>query len=95
MALGIDESDCSKGNLDMYKHYFERPFLQETKRYYKKESDQFLAYNSVVEYMKKVCALATASCTCMLTNDTRLKLVSRKRRATSRCIFTMKSWRHS
>jgi len=53
VALGIDESDCTKGTLEVYKLYFEQPFLVETKNYYQRESRQFLAENSVVEYMKK------------------------------------------
>ena len=54
-SLGIDESDCTRGSEEVYKLYFEAPFLEGTKQYYKKESQQFLAENSVVEYMKKVC----------------------------------------
>ncbi len=55
VSLGIDESDCTKGTLDVYKTNFEQPFIEETKRYYMQESQAFLAENSVVEYMKKVC----------------------------------------
>lgn len=53
VELGIDEADCTKGTLDVYKLYFEQPFVLETRSYYQKESRQFLADNSVVEYMKK------------------------------------------
>ena len=51
--LGIDETDFSKGNLDVYRMYFEIPFIEATRKYYTTESQQFLAENSVVEYMKK------------------------------------------
>jgi cullin 1 len=53
VSLGLDESDSTKGNLDVYKQFFEAPFLSSTSEYYARESKQFLAENSVVEYMKK------------------------------------------
>ncbi|KAF2736721.1 Cullin-domain-containing protein [Polyplosphaeria fusca] len=53
VSLGLDESDSSKSTLDVYKEYFEKPFLAATAEYYDNESKQFLADNSVVEYMKK------------------------------------------
>jgi cullin 1 len=53
VSLGLDESDSSKSTLDVYKEYFEKPFLNATSEYYTSESKQFLAENSVVEYMKK------------------------------------------
>ncbi|OCK84189.1 Cullin-domain-containing protein [Lepidopterella palustris CBS 459.81] len=53
VSLGLDESDSTKSTLDVYKEYFEKPFLTSTATYYENESRQFLAENSVVEYMKK------------------------------------------
>lgn len=53
VALGIDENDQNKGTLDVYRIYFETPFIDHTRDYYKAESDRFLADNPVVEYMKK------------------------------------------
>jgi cullin 1 len=53
VSLGLDEQDSSKSTLDVYKEYFEKPFLTATTDYYRNESKQFLAENSVVEYMKK------------------------------------------
>jgi cullin 1 len=53
VSLGLDESDSTKSTLDVYKQYFERPFLNATDQYYSRESRQFIAENSVVEYMKK------------------------------------------
>lgn len=53
VSLGLDESDSTKSTLDVYKEYFEKPFLEATAAYYDNESKQFLAENSVVEYMKK------------------------------------------
>lgn len=60
MSLGLDESDNNKSTLDVYKEYFEKPFLEETGKYYARESQTFLADNTVVEYMKKVCATSKA-----------------------------------
>jgi len=53
VSLGLDEGDSSKTTLDVYRFHFERPFLDETKTFYQNESKQFVAENSVVEYMKK------------------------------------------
>ena len=46
VSLGLDESDSSKSTLDVYKEYFEKPFLAATAEYYDNESKQFLAENS-------------------------------------------------
>jgi cullin 1 len=53
VSLGLDETDPSKSTLDVYRFHFERPFLARTKEFYQAESKQFVAENSVVEYMKK------------------------------------------
>ncbi|KAK3390964.1 Cullin [Podospora didyma] len=53
VSLGLDETDSSKTTLDVYRYHFERPFLAATKTFYQNESKQFVAENSVVEYMKK------------------------------------------
>ncbi|KAI8609570.1 Cullin [Chytriomyces sp. MP71] len=53
VALGLDENDSTKATLDVYKQYFETPFLNATEAYYKSESETFLAENSITDYMKK------------------------------------------
>ncbi|KAF3176529.1 hypothetical protein TWF106_003486 [Orbilia oligospora] len=53
VSLGLDENDSSKSTLDVYREFFEKPFLEITNVYYQLESKQFVAENSVVEYMKK------------------------------------------
>ncbi|KAH8597279.1 Cullin [Bisporella sp. PMI_857] len=53
VSLGLDESDPTKSTLDVYRYNFERPFLEATKLFYQQESAQFVAENSIVEYMKK------------------------------------------
>ncbi|KAL2754599.1 hypothetical protein ACRALDRAFT_1063399 [Sodiomyces alcalophilus JCM 7366] len=53
VSLGLDESDPTRSTLDIYRYHFENPFLEATAAYYEAESKQFLAENSVVEYMKK------------------------------------------
>jgi hypothetical protein len=57
VSLGLDEADSRRSTLDVYRKYFEVPFIIATKKYYQEESRQFLAENSVVEYMKKVCII--------------------------------------
>lgn len=53
VSLGIDDADSTKSTLDVYRQYFEKPYLEATGKYYEIESKQFLAENSVVDYMKK------------------------------------------
>lgn len=53
VSLGLDENDSTKSTLDVYRKFFEFPFLEATTAYYQIESKQFVAENSVVEYMKK------------------------------------------
>ncbi|CAM1511295.1 Fc.00g088080.m01.CDS01 [Cosmosporella sp. VM-42] len=53
VSLGLDEADPSKSTLDVYRYHFEKPFLAATKEFYMAESKQFVAENSIVEYMKK------------------------------------------
>ena len=53
VSLGLDESDSTKSTLDVYRWYFEKPFLESTRTFYELESNAFVAENSVVEYMKK------------------------------------------
>lgn len=53
VSLGIDDADSTKTTLDVYRTYFEKPYLEATEKYYEAESQRFLAENSVVDYMKK------------------------------------------
>jgi cullin 1 len=53
VSLGLDEADPTKSTLDVYRFNFERPFLDATRLFYEAESKQFVAENSIVEYMKK------------------------------------------
>lgn len=53
VSLGLDENDSTKSTLEVYRYYFEKPFITATGVYYENESRRFVAENSVVEYMKK------------------------------------------
>ncbi|KAI0338954.1 Cullin-domain-containing protein [Trametopsis cervina] len=53
VSLGLDESDINKVSYEVYKEHFEQPFLDVTERYYRKESETFLAENNVQDYLKK------------------------------------------
>lgn len=53
VSLGLDEADPAKSTLDVYRYNFEKPFLEATKAFYHDESHNFVAENSIVEYMKK------------------------------------------
>ena len=53
VSLGLDITDPNKECLDVYKEQFETAFIAATEAYYKKESETFLAENSVPDYLKK------------------------------------------
>ncbi|KAI5475829.1 hypothetical protein MNV49_000793 [Pseudohyphozyma bogoriensis] len=53
VALGLDEADTNRQNLEVYREAFEKPFLAATEVYYTAESHQYIGDNSVTEYMKK------------------------------------------
>ncbi|KIK69633.1 hypothetical protein GYMLUDRAFT_34019 [Collybiopsis luxurians FD-317 M1] len=53
VSLGLDETDTNKACLDVYREHFETPFIDATEKFYKKESESFLAEYSVSEYLKK------------------------------------------
>lgn len=53
VSLGLDESNTRKTNMGVYEQYFEAPFVEATRAFYKTESETFLVNHSVVEYIKK------------------------------------------
>lgn len=53
VTIGLDDTDPTKSTTNLYKQYFNDPFLEATTQYYKAESEKFIAENSVSDYMKQ------------------------------------------
>jgi len=53
VSLGLDDTDTNKACLDVYRDHFELPFIETTEKYYKHESETFLAANTVSDYLKR------------------------------------------
>jgi cullin 1 len=53
VTLGIDSSDFKKTSLTLYIDSFEKPFLDETEKVYKEDSQTYITINPVTEYLKK------------------------------------------
>lgn len=51
VALGIDPQDLKKLNLNVYIQNFEKSFLDDTEKYYKQYSSDYLSNHSVTEYI--------------------------------------------
>jgi cullin 1 len=54
VALGLNKDKPKETTLDVYKKDFEEAFLAATEVYYTAESTQFIAVNTISDYMKKV-----------------------------------------
>src|SRR5688572_6089990 len=54
VSLGLNKEKPKEGTLEVYKESFEEEFLSQTEVFYTAESTQFIAMNTVADYMKKV-----------------------------------------
>jgi cullin 1 len=53
VTLGINERNLNAVSLEVYQEHFESPFLMATEKYYKIESDTFLAQKPLSGYLKR------------------------------------------
>jgi cullin 1 len=53
VALGLNPENLYEVSFDVYKEHFEDPFIKAIERYYRAESNSFLAVNSISEYLKQ------------------------------------------
>ena len=53
VSLGLDEANIDKTHLGVYKEHLEVPLLEATEKYYKLESEAFLAENSISDYLQR------------------------------------------
>ncbi|KAG6876366.1 hypothetical protein C0993_003662, partial [Termitomyces sp. T159_Od127] len=53
VSLGLDDADLNSECLNVYGDHFERPFLEATMAYYRRESKAFLESHNVTDYLKK------------------------------------------
>jgi cullin 1 len=57
VALGLEEEQHyankdNKTHIEVYREYFQKPFLLATEAYYHQESERFLTTNSISDYLK-------------------------------------------
>eukprot|EP01112_Ceratiomyxa_fruticulosa_P003138 TRINITY_DN1351_c0_g4_i1.p1 TRINITY_DN1351_c0_g4~~TRINITY_DN1351_c0_g4_i1.p1 ORF type:complete len:768 (+),score=165.40 TRINITY_DN1351_c0_g4_i1:391-2694(+) len=80
VSLGLNKEKPKENTLQVYKDFFEVDFLAATEGYYTSESAEFIANNSVADYMKKVeirLAEELRRVTQYLHSSTELELVSK------------------
>ena len=53
VSLGMDDTEATRANIDVYRNEFQVPFLAETEAYYRAESNAFLEANSTTDYFGK------------------------------------------
>lgn len=53
VLLSVEKAENSE-IMDTYRSYFEKPFLEATRAFYRAESERVLAESSILEYMMKV-----------------------------------------
>lgn len=54
ISLDLDDSNLNKTCLHIYEKQFEVPFLDATQKFYKQDSESFLAAHSLSDYLKNV-----------------------------------------
>ncbi len=58
MCIWQDDFDISIPRDNIYENYFEKPFIQDTEKFYQSQEVFHIEHGSILEYLEKVCSFS-------------------------------------